>query len=100
MVFCLADILIKIVRNVFDTKTEFLSWRNVSITYFSAMDNGSGVFNYREGESDDDGDFVPFTQLTPSQQRVTQDPRLYHCTHGEQERAFERYVCLCDKNDV
>ena len=70
------------------------------LRYFSAMDNGSGVFTYREGESDDDGDFQPFTQLTPSQQRVTQDPRLYHCTHGEQERAFERYVCLCDKNDV
>ena len=26
------------------------------LRYFSAMDNGSGVFNYREGESDDDGD--------------------------------------------
>ena len=70
------------------------------LRYISAMDNGSGVFSYQEGESDSDGDFMPLTKLTPSQQRVTQDPRLYHCTRGEQERAFERYVCLCDKNDV
>ena len=64
-----------------------------------AMDNGSGVFSYRDGDSDSDGDFVPFTQLTPSQQRGTQDPRLYHCTRELQERAFERYVFRY-KNDV
>ena len=59
----------------------------------SAMDNGSGVFSYRDGDSSDsDGEFMPLTQLTPAQQRVTTDPRLYHCTRGLQERAFERYV--------
>ena len=71
------------------------------LRFISAMDNGSGVFSYRDGDSDSDGDgeFVPFTQLTPSQQRVTQDPRLYHCTRSLQETAFERYVYRY-KNDV
>ena len=36
----------------------------------SAMDNGSGVFSYQDGDSESDGEFMPLTQLTPSQQRV------------------------------
>ena len=93
-------IFVKIVLIFLTQKQSSFPGEMSQLRYISAMDNGSGVFNYQEGESDSDAEFVPFTQLTPSQQRVTQDPRLYHCTRGEQERAFERYVCLCDKNDV
>ena len=55
------------------------------------MDNGSGVFTYQDNSSDDE-DFHPYTQLTPQQRELTEDPRLYHATEDLQRRAFDRYA--------